>query len=190
MTAFPAFAALSAVVAAFLPPAMAAAEDVDMVAIFAEARQQGRTGIAQKTRPVDARPAASGEVIVTIIRNDGVETRSKPAETGDFVVRNRCPATGNEEYLVAAAKFADRYAAQDGAAPVDGWTAYVPKGVPMAYFIIPAGNGPYDFTAPWGERMVARAGDAIVQNPADTADTYRVAAASFDCTYQIVTPAR
>ena len=35
--------------------------------------------------------------------------------------------------------------------------------------------------------MVAHPGDALVQNPSDPADTYRVAGASFACTYEIVT---
>ncbi len=160
------------------------AEDVDMVAIYAAADQQGQTGLARKTRPVDARPATPGEIVVTVIAGEGVETRSKPAEPGDYVVRNRCPATGNEEYLVKAAKFAERYAPA-GAAGADGWAAYAPAGAEMGYFIIPAGDGPYSFTAPWGEAMVARAGDAILRNPADPKDVYRVAAASFACTYEI-----
>lgn len=164
------------------------AEDVDMVAIYAAADQQGKTGTARKTRIVDARPATEGEVIVTVIAGEGVETRSKPAETGDYVVRNRCPATGNEEYLVKAAKFAERYAATGETLP-DGWSAYTPTGQEMGYFLIPEGDGPYSFTAPWGEAMVARAGDAIVRNPADEKDVYRVAAASFDCTYEITQPA-
>ena len=160
------------------------AEDVDMVALYATADQQGRTGLAQKTRPVDARPAIPGEVIVTVIAGEGVETRSKPAEAGDYVVRNRCPETGNEEYLVKAAKFATRYAAA-GAAGGDGWAAFAPAGQQMGYFVIPEGEGPYNFTAPWGEPMVAESGDAILRNPDDLKDVYRVAAASFACTYDI-----
>jgi hypothetical protein len=38
--------------------------------------------------------------------------------------------------------------------------------------------------------MVARPGDAIVRSPADPSDTYRVAAASFACTYEIIEPAK
>ena len=41
------------------------------------------------------------------------------------------------------------------------------------------------FEAPWGETMVAKAGDAIVQDPDKPGDTYRVAAASFRCTYEV-----
>ena len=39
-------------------------------------------------------------------------------------------------------------------------------------------------------RPLAKAGDAIVQTPSDTSDTYRVAAASFKCTYEIAKPAK
>ena len=38
--------------------------------------------------------------------------------------------------------------------------------------------------------LVVRPGDAIVRNPADPGDTYRVAAASFACTYEIIEPAK
>lgn len=59
----------------------------------------------------------------------------------------------------------------------------------MGYFIIPQGEGPFSFIAPWGEAMVALAGDAILRNPEDAKDVYRVAAASFACTYDIIRPA-
>jgi hypothetical protein len=36
--------------------------------------------------------------------------------------------------------------------------------------------------------MVARGGDAILQDPKDARDVYRVARASFDCTYEIREP--
>jgi hypothetical protein len=34
--------------------------------------------------------------------------------------------------------------------------------------------------------MVARPGDAIVRDPQGPADTYRIAAAAFACTYEIL----
>ena len=81
----------------------------ELDAMFHAAESDGRVGIARKTRPVDVRPAVPGEIVVTIILGEGKETRSKPAEAGDMVVRNRCPQTGNEEILVTAAKFSERY---------------------------------------------------------------------------------
>ena len=83
--------------------------ECDALALFAKAESEGRVGLARKSRLVDARAAPSGEVVITIIAGEGEETRSKPAEPGDWVVRNRCQETGNEQYLVEAAKFADRY---------------------------------------------------------------------------------
>ncbi len=56
----------------------------------------------------------------------------------------------------------------------------------MRFVVLTAKQGEFTFTAPWGEPMVARPGDAIVQDPANPADTYRVAAASFACTYEVV----
>ncbi len=69
----------------------------EMVALMAQARKDGRLRTARKTKPVDARPAKAGEVIVTVIRGEGNETTSRPAAKGDRVVRNRCPETGNEQ---------------------------------------------------------------------------------------------
>jgi len=160
----------------------------DIHALFATAEADGRVGVARKTRPVDARPARRGEVIVTTIVGEGKETQSKPAEVGDMVVRNRCPETGNEEYLVKAENFADRYRGT-GAATGDGWGEYRPRSPEMNYFIVGESAGSFTFTAPWGEAMFARPGDAIVRNPADSADTYRVAAASFSCSYEVVVEA-
>jgi len=169
---------------AFLP---AAAQDFDVKAHFAGALASGRTGMAEKTRMVDAKPAMPGEVVVTIIRSEGVETKSKPAEAGDMVVRNRCPETGNEQYLVKAASFAKRYGEPAGEADRDGWRPYKPTGTPMRFLVLKPSEGPFAFKAPWGEGMVAKPGDAIVQDPANPADTYRIAAAAFACTYAVTT---
>lgn len=162
-----------------------AAQDVDILAMFAAADAQHRVGLAAKIRAVDGRAALVGEIVTTLIKGEGVETRSKPAEAGDLVVRNRCPETGNEEYLVKANRVADRYGAPIGAADAGGWREYSPKGVEMRYFTLATSDGPWNFTAPWGEAMVAKSGDAIVQDPKNPKDTYRIAAASFRCTYAV-----
>jgi hypothetical protein len=182
---------LGLVLLVVLAAATAAAQpapEVDVHAMFAEAEQQGRTGLARKTMPVDVRAARPGEVVVTAIAGEGEETRSPPAQSGDMVVRNRCPETGNEEILVAAAKFAERYEGPSGP-DAAGWQPYRPRGVEMAYFVVREGDGAFTFVAPWGEPMTARPGDAIVRNPQDIADTYRIAAAAFACTYEILQPA-
>ena len=167
----------------------AQAAEVDVQALFARAEQDGRVGTARKTMPVDVRPATPGEVVVSVIKGEGKETQSPPAQAGDMVVRNRCEATGNEEILVTAAKFAERYEGPVGPAGPDGWQPYRPKGVTMLYLTLAPDEGPFSFMAPWGEPMVARPGDAIVQDPQDPGDTYRIAAEAFACTYEVVEPA-
>jgi hypothetical protein len=182
---------LRAIVAAVLMSAPAGAQvpsQVDVHALFDQAEREVRVGLAQDHagRRKRARP---GEVVVTLIQGEGKETQSPPAREGDMVVRNRCPATGNEQILVEAAKFAERYEGPTGPADASGWQPYRPRGVPMRYFIVREADGAFTFTAPWGEPMAARPGDAIVRNPQDPADTYRIAAAAFACTYEIVQPA-
>jgi hypothetical protein len=158
----------------------------DVVALMERALTEGRTGTARKTRLVDARPAHVGEIVVTAIKGEGKETQSPPAKKGDFVVRNRCPETGNEQYLVTADRFNDRYRMTGAPVSAHGWREYRPIGRAVRFHILPPGTAPFTFVAPWGEPMVARAGDAIIQDPKDDKDVYRVAAASFACTYEIV----
>jgi hypothetical protein len=169
-------------------PAFSAAADqlVDVVSYFQRIQSARGAGLARKTKPVDVRPATPGEVIVTIIKGEGKETESPPAQSGDMVVRDRCPETGNEQILVRAAAFAQRYEGPIGAKTADDWQSYRPRGVPMRFVIVGAEDGAFAFTAPWGEKMVARPGDAIVQDPSDPKDTYRIAKAAFACTYEVM----
>ena len=157
--------------------------------MFEEAERDARVGLARKTMPADVRPAEPSEVVITVIADEGKETESPPAQPGDMVVRNRCPATGNEQILVSAAKFAERYEGPIGPADDAGWQPYRPRGIEMRYVVVRAADGTFTFEAPWGEPMVARPGDAIVRDPRDPADTYRIAAAAFACTYEILRPA-
>jgi hypothetical protein len=173
---------------ALLSTPAALAADINIDALFDQADAAGRVGIARKTKLVDGRAARLGEIIVTVIKGEGKETQSPPAEVGDIVIRNRCPETGNEEYLVKAAKLPTRYNGPLAAADPDGWRPYRPKGIEMRFFIVGETEGTFTFTAPWGEEMVACPGDAIVRNPADPNDTYRVAAGAFRCTYEIMAP--
>ncbi len=164
----------------------ASAQDVDAVAYFQKARQASGEGLAKKTKLVDVRPAKPGEVVVTIIKGEGKETQSAPASAGDKVVRNRCAATGNEEILVKAATLARRYEGPVAAADASGWRAYRPRGNPMKFVVVAESDGTFSFKAPWGEQMIARPGDMIVQDPSRPRDTYRIAKAAFDCTYEIL----
>jgi hypothetical protein len=158
----------------------------ELVGLVEAARQHGQLGEARKSRPVDARPARQGEIIVTVIAGEGVETRSRPAQEGDWVVRNRCPETGNEQYLVSRETFAERYSVQAASVEGDGWREARPRGKTLHYFVLTPAHGAFTFDAPWGEAMVARPGDAIVQDPDKPDDIYRVAAASFRCSYEVV----
>ena len=167
----------------------ASAESFDVHAFFAKAIEEGRVGMAQKTKPIEARAAQVGEVVVTVIPDEGVETQSKPAEAGDMVVRNLCAAKDGE-YLVKAAKFGERYGEPMAEANAEGWRSYQPKGVPMRYVFLRADEGPFTFLAPWGEDMVAKPADALVQDPNNPADTYRIARYAFDCTYEITEAAK
>jgi hypothetical protein len=166
--------------------ALLAQQNVDVVAYFERAYDMRGTGLAHKTKPVDVRPAKPGEVIVTTIKGEGKETQSPPAQLGDMVVRNRCPESGNEEMLVAADSFPRRYEGPIGSGTGDGWLPYRPRGTQMRFVVVAEQDGQFSFIAPWGERMVARPGDAILQDPDNPKDTYRIAKAAFACTYEIV----
>jgi hypothetical protein len=165
-------------------PVSFAQQPVDVHAFFQRARDLGREGLARKTKAVDARAAKPGEIVVTVIKGEGKETQSPPAKAGDMVVRNRCPETGNEEILVSASKFASRYEGPTGPADEGGWRPYRPRGVDMAFVVVTEQDGAFTFTAPWGDAMIARPGDAIVQDVHDPKDTYRVQKAAFACTYE------
>lgn len=115
-----------------------------------------------------------------------METQSPPAGLGDMVVRNRCPETGNEEILVPAESFAQRYESTIGRVGADGWLPYRPRGAPMRFVIVAEQDGEFAFIAPWGETMVARPGDSIVQDISNPRDTYRIARAAFACTYEVL----
>jgi hypothetical protein len=153
---------------------------IDIYAYFQTASGLGGEGLARKTKTVDVREAKPGEIVVTILKGEGKETQSPPAKAGDMVVRNRCPESGNEEFLVSASKFASRYDGPTGSAGEDGW----PRGADMRFVVVTEKDGEFTFTAPWGETMVARPGDAVVQDAQDPKDTYRVQKAAFACTYE------
>lgn len=122
----------------------------DRIEVFDEAMRERRTGVARKTRPVDARPAEPDEIITTVIEGDGVETVSGPAAEGDMVVRNRCPETGDEEILVQAEKFPERYGAAQSEPDAEGYREHLPTGVEMPYFVVSDDDGEFAMEAPWG----------------------------------------
>jgi hypothetical protein len=173
-------------VSIFCPSALLAQENGDVIAYFQRTYDTRGAGLARKTKPVDVRPAKPGEVIVTMIKGEGKETQSPPAKPEDMVVRNRCPETGNEEFLVTAESFSRRYEGPTGSGAAHGWLPYRPVGIQMRFVVVAEQDGEFAFVAPWGERMVARPGDSIVQEPDNTKNTYRIAKAAFACTYEVL----
>ncbi|WP_039134463.1 hypothetical protein [Gallibacterium genomosp. 2] len=169
------------------------AQITDIQMLFSIAEKTHKVGIAKKSKIVDARPAKAGEIVITNIKNEGVETQSPPAKEGDMVVKNRCPETGNEEILVSKNKFLQRYEgplSDKNPQLSNEWQSYKPKGIEMEYFIVSPQDGNLKFIAPWGEEMIAYPGDVIVRAPNDHKDTYRIAKAAFSCTYEIINPAK
>jgi hypothetical protein len=158
----------------------------DVVALVDRARAAGSAGLARKSKAVDARPARVGEVIVTVIAGEGKETRSHPAAAGDWVVRNRIAETGDEQYLVDGGEFQERYRLSDQPPGTDGWRKATPLGQPVRYVVVSPEQGEFTFEAPWGETMVARPGDAIVQDHDNPRNTWRVAAAAFAESYEML----
>ncbi len=163
---------------------------LSQIELFAKAKGANLTGTAHKTRAVDARPAREGEVVVTVIPGEGVETTSKPAEAGDWVVRSRCVAdnAANPQILVKSSRFPERYGPAKSRPDAQGFQEFHPSGQEMEFFFVAEATGAFQFVAPWGTPMVAKLGDAIVQIPGDPDDTYRIARAEFDCTYEVTKP--
>ena len=175
-----------------LPAFSVPAEDLDLLLVqdrsqlFADAGNH--TGVARKTRDVLARPAVPGEIVVTLIRGEGEETRSKPAEAGDWVVQNICDATGNEEILVKKTTFTRRYGSALTPPDSGNRQRFRPQGEPMDYLVITQ-EKPFVIIAPWGEKQRVMKGDVLLRSRQDLQDSYRIQKAAFDCTYQVITPA-
>lgn len=140
----------------------------------------------QKNKKVFARPAQNGEVIYTQT-DDGLET-SNTAQAGDFIVRNQTKA--REEYIVPAYKFTKKYAPLR---QVDhDWSEYQSLGkiivVELTSKRLEELGLPeeFEFIAPWGEPMQAKAGD-FLGGPTDFSEIYRLARKEFFETYEQIT---
>ncbi len=171
---------------------LATAKPIDIKAWFAGAQAANRVGVAAKQKMIVARPARVGEVVVSVVYGQGEETRSKPAEEGDMVATDLCRPDSVEKgyntYLLKAATFKTRYGEALGGPDAAGRRPYRPVGKRMLFAVLQPGEGPWSFTAPWGEPMLALSGDSIVQDPANPDDTYRVDAVAFNCTYEVLEP--
>jgi hypothetical protein len=150
--------ALGLGIVVFCQSASHAQEAVDIVEYFGRAQDARGAGLARKSKPVDVRHATPDEVIVTMIRGEGKETQSPPAKSGDMVVRNRCPETGNEQILAPAASFLRRYEGPIGATDVDGWAPYRPRGVQMRFVVVTERDGSFNFCRTMGRENGCPAG--------------------------------
>jgi hypothetical protein len=123
------------------------AGEIDVGALFDQAETAGRLGIARKTKLVDGRSARPCEVIVTVIKREGKETQSPPAEAGDVVIRNRCPPLATRN--ISSRRPSSRPATTGpGGRDESGWQPYRPNGIEMRFFVVAETEGTFTFTAP------------------------------------------
>jgi hypothetical protein len=158
----------------------------DRIQFFEDAIAAHRVGRAQKIGVVDARPARDGEIVVSIIAGEGLETTSRPAQLGDWVVRSRFAQTGFEEQLVDGAVFATRYSELDGTKDEAGFTRFTARFDPVLFCRVQEADGEFALRARWGELQRCRPGDAVVQLPGRPDDIYRVQAQAFALNYRVI----
>jgi hypothetical protein len=153
----------------------------EMLALFRPALDAEGT-VFWKKQHVFAQKMEEEATIVTET-SDGVETLNH-AEAGDFLVKNQ--TTAKEMYVVKADKFAQRYQWLRHAEA--GFEEYRPTGRVTALELSPERcaamrlPAEFQFEAPWGEAMMAKAGDFIVSPPAGD-EVYRIARKEFFETY-------
>ena len=160
----------------------------EVVALMASAKAKGQLGTARRTKSVDAREAHPGEVVVTAIKGEGTSSQSRPARHGDWVVRNRCPETGNEQYLVAGISFGERFRQTGAPISAHGWREYRPVGSLVQFLVVPADTPPFRYVTATGDTVLVKPGDTLVQSAKDESELLRIATAAFACGYDVVTP--
>lgn len=80
-----------------------------------------------------------------------------PPFSGDMVVKNRCEATGNEEILVKADKFATRYQGPLHGTTSKDWAEYRPIGKKMEFLSFQQIRHPF-LSSPLGRDYAAMSG--------------------------------
>jgi len=141
-------------------------------------------GHYRKFEQVHARPAAEGEVIVSITA-DGEETRNT-AKNSDWVVKNLTAA--QEEYILGEKEFARRYT-EIGLVD-SSWKLYDSKGEIRAIEITQGVtcsldvDADFQIMAPWGSEQVAREGDYLVSPLPELDQVYRIGRPEFEQTYE------
>lgn len=148
-------------------------------------QSQGSRYLKQGT--VEARPAISGEKIITIT-GEQVETKNV-AGVNDYVVRN----PGGEEYIISGKKLADRYEiTNDVANAGKEYSVYTATGqcfgVVVTEKIIEvlgyeATTQTFEFEPSWGGFMVCNLGDMLVSTSMEVESVYRIGIDEFNQTY-------
>lgn len=138
----------------------------------------------EKQKQIWARPAITGETIVTVTA-DGKETTNS-AKAGSMVVRNLTEA--REEYIVSGDKFATLY---EQIGPADGeWLRYRPLGEILALeisttLIDDLGVNPdFQIMAPWESPQRATLGDMFATPLPNCNEVYRISRKEFAETYR------
>jgi hypothetical protein len=136
-----------------------------------------------KFKNIWAKKAKAGQIITTITK-DGVET-TNTAKKGDFIIKNQTAA--GEEYILGAAKFAQRY--EHAGNKKAGYEEYKPIGkivaIVLTESLLKSLNlaTEFHFIANWGASMVAKKGDFLAC-PLDYSEIYRIAEKEFFETYK------
>lgn len=138
----------------------------------------------EKYQQIEARPAVTGETVITNTA-DGKETTNS-AEAGAMVVRNLTAV--RECYIVPGDKFSARYELID--AVDEGWSRYKPLGEILAIEISKSlaerleVGAEFQVMAPWGSPQRARLKDMFVSPLPDLAEVYRISHQEFEETYR------
>lgn len=128
-------------------------KQIDAVAYFKEHASEAK--LFRKDASVIARPAISGETIITST-SGGHEETVKTAGPDEMVITN----PGGEEYIIGKEKFDARYELEEGDDDLpQGNKRYRAKGAPLPYIRL---DEDVTFTAPWGSPMNIKAGGVLV----------------------------
>jgi len=138
----------------------------------------------EKFQPVRARPARSGETVVSYTQ-DGRET-TNTAAASDFVVENQTGA--KEQYIVPQEKFEARYKLLES--DDQAWSVYSPLGEILAIKVdakivkILKQRDSFYIYAPWNSPQRVRLGDYLVTPLPESKEIYRIANEEFRQTYR------
>lgn len=162
----------------------------DLTNYFLHVKERGLTGLALKDKPVYARLAKPGEIITTKIKGEVGEKQSAPAQKGDWVVETICPATGNEQRLVAADIFNRSYGEPFTSLNKPGYLRVVPQSIPQDYYVVPESEGVFVITTSEDVKQLIKPSDILLQSMGDTKVISWIGKEAFSCSYEIIEPAK